>query len=63
MRTGMIKVTGLIHKRAKKSYLRLAWFMFHKIYRMFRDVKNKEERNATMLLTIFSEHEESKKVN
>ena len=62
-RTGMIKVLGLSHKRGKKSDPRLAWFMFHKIYCMYSDIKNKEERNADMLLTIMSEHEESKKDN
>ena len=29
---GMIKVSGLSHKRAKQSYPRLAWFMFQNIY-------------------------------
>ena len=43
-RTGMIKVSGLIHKRIKKSDPWLAWFMLHKIYRMYSDIKKKEEK-------------------
>ena len=62
MRTGMIKVLGLIHKREKQSYPRLAWFMSHKIYRMYSDIKKKEEINAAMLLRSMSEHEEANKV-
>ena len=31
-RTGMIKVSVLIHSREMKNDPRLAWFMFHKIY-------------------------------
>ena len=37
--------------------------MFHKIYRMYSDIKNNEERNAAVLLTSMSEHEEANKVN
>ena len=59
----MIKVSGLIYRRAKQSDPRLAWFMFHEIYRMYSDINNKEERNAAMLLTNMSEHEEANKVN
>ena len=44
MRTGMIKVLELIHKREKQKNPRLAWFMFHNIYRMYSDTKNKEEK-------------------
>ena len=40
-RTGIIKVTGLSHKRAKQYDPRLAWKMFHKIHHMFSDIKNK----------------------
>ena len=36
---GMIQVLGLSHKREKKSDFRLAWFMFHNIYRMYSDIK------------------------
>ena len=37
--------------------------MLHKIYRMYSDIKNKQERNYAMLLTSISKHEESNKVN
>ena len=40
-RTGMIKVSGLSHKRSKQSDPRLSWFMFHKIYCMYSYIKNK----------------------
>ena len=40
-RTGMIKVTGLRHKRSKQSDTRLACFVFQKIYRMYLDINNK----------------------
>ena len=40
-RTGLIKVSGLSHKRSKKSDPRLTWFMFHKIYCIYSDIKNK----------------------
>ena len=59
----MIKVLGLIHKREKKSDPRIAWFMFHNIYLMYSDIKNKEEENSDMLLISISEHEQAKKVN
>ena len=60
-RTGMLKVSGLSHKREKQSDPRLTWFMFHKIYCMYSDINNKEERNADMIITSMSEHEEYKK--
>ena len=59
----MIKVLGLSHKRAKKIYPRLNWLIFHEIYCMYSDTKNKEEINSAMILTSVSEHEEAKKVN
>ena len=62
-RTGMIKLLGLSHKRAKKIYPRLNWLIFHEIYCMYSDTKNKEEINSAMILTSMSEHEEAKKVN
>ena len=51
MRTGIIKVSGLIHNRAKQCDPILAWEMFHKIHHMYSDIKNKEEINAAFLLT------------
>ena len=42
-RTGKIQFSGLSHKREKKCDPRLAWFMFHNIYRMYSDLNNKEE--------------------
>ena len=59
----MTIVSGLSHNRAKQSDPRIAWFMFHKIYCMYSDIKNKEEINAYVVITIISEHEEFKKVN
>ena len=59
----MIKVLGLSHNMTKKSDPKLAWLMPHNIYRMYSDIKNKEERNSAMILTSISENEESKKVN
>ena len=61
--TGTIKVSGLSHKRAKQYDPRLAWEIFHKIYHMYSDIKNKEETNTALLLTIISDHKDIKKVN
>ena len=36
--------------------------MFHKIYHMYSDIKNKEEINAALLLTSMSDHEDINKV-
>ena len=47
--TGEIKVRGLSHKRAKQCDPRLQWLMFHKLTRMARDIRKKEEENATTL--------------
>ena len=58
----MIQVLRLSHKREKQSDPRLDWLMLHNIYHMYSDIKNKEERNAYMLLTSMSEHEEYDKV-
>ena len=40
--TGTINVSGLSHKRENKSGPRLAWEIFHNIYHMYSDIKNKE---------------------
>ena len=61
--TVMIIFLGLVHNKAKQSDPRLAWFMLHQIYHMYSDIKNKEEIISAVVLTIMSEHEESKKVN
>ena len=37
--------------------------MFHKIHHMYSDIKNKEEINAALLLTIISDHEYINKVS
>ena len=37
--------------------------MFHEIYHMYCDIKNKEETNAAFLLTSMSDHEDIKKVS
>ena len=52
--TGIIKVLGLIHKRAKKCDPRLAWEIFYRIYHMYSDIKNKEDFNAAMMITSMS---------
>ena len=51
-----IDVSGLIHKRSKQSDMMLACEMFHNIYYMYSDIKNNEETNADLLLTIMSYH-------
>ena len=62
-RTGIIKVLGLSHKRSKQCGPKLAWDMFHTIHHMYSDIKNKEEKNAALLLTITSDHEDINKVS
>ena len=47
----MIKVSGISHKRAKKIDPSIAWLMLQKVYLMYSDNNNKEERNANMILT------------
>ena len=37
--------------------------MFHNIYHMYSDIKNKEEINAALLLTRMSDHEDINKVS
>ena len=37
--------------------------MFLKIYHMYSGIKNKEETNVALLLTIMSDHKDMKKVN
>ena len=62
-KTGMIKVSGLSHKREKQRDPRIACIMFQNIYLMYRDINNKEERSSAMIITSMSEHEQSKKLN
>ena len=62
-RTVMIKFLVLSHKMAEQSDLRLACFMFHNLYRMYINSKNKEEINTDVIIKRMSEHEESNKVN
>ena len=57
------KVLGLIPKWAKKCYPRLAWEIFHKIYHIYSDIKNKEETNSALLLTSMSDHKDINKVS
>ena len=63
MMSGTIKVSGLGHKRENQSDTKLAWEIFHKIYHMYSDIKNKDETNAALLLTIMSDHKYMKKVS
>ena len=58
---GTIKVSGIIHKREKKTDPRLYWMMFQDIYLMYRDINNKEEGNAAIILTSMSENIKYKK--
>ena len=37
--------------------------MFHKIYHMYSDIKNNEEKSAALLLTSISDHEDINKVS
>ena len=37
--------------------------MFHRIYHMYSDIKNKEEINAALLITRISDHEDINKVS
>ena len=60
--TGTIKVFDLIQERVQQSDPKLDWEMFHKIYHMYRDINNKEETNAALLLISMSDHEDIKKV-
>ena len=60
--TGIIKVLGLSHKRAKQCDPRLAWEMFHKIYHMYSDIKNKEKTNVDLLLTSMLDHKYINKI-
>ena len=43
MRTGMIQISGLSHKRINQSDPMIAWWMFHRIYCMYSDIKNKKK--------------------
>ena len=62
-KTGTIKVSRLNHKRAKKSDPRLDWEMFHKIYHMYSDIKNKEETNADLMLTSKLDHKDINQIS
>ena len=53
---------GLKPQEGNQCDPRLAWEMFHKIYHMYSDIKNKEETNAALLLTSMSDHEDINKV-
>ena len=51
---GMIKVSGIIHKRLKESDPRIAWLMLQTIYLMNGDINNKEEIYYVMLIKSMS---------
>ena len=53
----------MIHHRKKQSDLMLNWEMFHKIYHRYSDIKNKEGKNAALLLTSMSDHKYMNKFN
>ena len=45
-KTGKMKVAGLSFKRAKQRDPRLAWIMFHNIFKMCRDVIKDERKHC-----------------
>ena len=59
---GIIKVSGLNQKRAKQKNPRLTWMIPQKIYLMYSDIRNKEERGYVMLLKSMPEHKQSNTV-
>ena len=63
MKKGTMNVSGLFHKRSKKSDPGLAWEMFHKIYHMYSNIKNKEETNEALMLTSMSDQKDTNKVS
>ena len=40
-RTVLLKVSIISNNRLRHSYPRLAWLMFHNIYQMYRDIREK----------------------
>ena len=60
---GMIKVSGIIHRRENKSDTRLAWIIPQNIFLMYCNTNNKEEWNSVILLTSMSENIEANKQN
>ena len=62
MTAATIKVSGLSHKRANKSDPRLAQEIFHKIYHMYGNINNTEEKNTALLLTSMSYYKYTNKV-
>ena len=54
---------GLRYKREQQYYPRLAWEMFHGIYHMYSDIKNKEETNSALRITSMPDHGDINKVS
>ena len=46
-RTVLVNMSSIGNNRAKQSYTRLAWLMFHKISQMYRDIRDQEREEAT----------------
>ena len=59
---GMIKLSGLRHKRAKKIDPSLAWLIFQRLYLMHCDIKNKEARNFVNFLEITRQYTSQKQI-
>ena len=59
----MVKFSGLSHNGEKKINPRLAWMILQKIYRMYCNIKNKEEGKSAMIIKNMPEHEQANKVN
>ena len=51
---GMIKVSGLSHKREKKSNTSMDRLMFQNICLIYHDINNKYARNSVILLTVMT---------
>ena len=63
MMIGTTQISGLRHKRSKKSDQNITWQMFHKVYHMYSDINDKEETNEALLLTSMSDQKDINKVS
>ena len=57
----MIKVSGLIHNRAKPSDIRLDLLMIKNTHLMHREINNTEESNSEMIFTSMFDNIQSNK--
>ena len=63
IRTGLVKVSSIINNRARQSYPRLAWLMFHKIAQMYRDIREQEREEARELILNLCANLNSKNIS